>query len=278
MPFPPSERVIFEVNPLAEVVCQLSFPPILRIASELPAEFQERIRQSYPLLQPQPNVAGFNPGAMGVVQEGPGWRLRQGFNIAVGEPQQPSYVFTTEDGNRTVTLKPESLAIAETSYRCWEDFRAEVETLMHHVVELYQPPFFTRVGLRYQDLLDRRDLDLADVPWRLLLSPGFAGLFGDDSPVAEEVSRIGSVVELSLPVPSGALVRLQHGLNAAQESDGNQYAIDSDFFLAQRSEIASVISSLNEFHTYAGNLFRWAISERLYTSLKPQPVPERSAA
>ena len=51
MPFPDSERVIYQRNPLLEVICQLRFPSILRIDSEAPAVFQERVRKEYPMYQ-----------------------------------------------------------------------------------------------------------------------------------------------------------------------------------------------------------------------------------
>lgn len=46
--FSDSERVHYAKAQLAEVVCQLRFPSILRIAAEEPADFQERIRATYP--------------------------------------------------------------------------------------------------------------------------------------------------------------------------------------------------------------------------------------
>jgi uncharacterized protein (TIGR04255 family) len=49
-PFPDSDRVIYDRNPLIEVICQLRFPPILRVDSEVPARFQEQIRDDFPLL------------------------------------------------------------------------------------------------------------------------------------------------------------------------------------------------------------------------------------
>jgi len=51
MSFPPVPRVVYKTNPLEEVICQLKFPPILRIDSELPAKFQESLRRDYPLFQ-----------------------------------------------------------------------------------------------------------------------------------------------------------------------------------------------------------------------------------
>ena len=49
MAFPPSDRVVFEENTIEEVICQLRFPPILAIVSDVPAAFQERVREKYPL-------------------------------------------------------------------------------------------------------------------------------------------------------------------------------------------------------------------------------------
>ena len=41
-------RVIYKNNPLERVLIQLKFPPILLIDSQEPAEFQEKIRSSFP--------------------------------------------------------------------------------------------------------------------------------------------------------------------------------------------------------------------------------------
>ncbi len=48
MTFPSRQRIIYERNPLDRVICQVRFPPILRIDSEIPAVFQERIRKDFP--------------------------------------------------------------------------------------------------------------------------------------------------------------------------------------------------------------------------------------
>ena len=47
--FPSIERVIYQNNTLGEVVCQLRFPTILRIEASSPADFQDAIREAYPL-------------------------------------------------------------------------------------------------------------------------------------------------------------------------------------------------------------------------------------
>jgi uncharacterized protein (TIGR04255 family) len=46
--FPKVEDVRLARAPLKEVICQVRFPVILRIGTEQPVEFQERIRERFP--------------------------------------------------------------------------------------------------------------------------------------------------------------------------------------------------------------------------------------
>ena len=51
MPFPTSDREVYENNPLNEVICQIRYPAILRVAAETPSDFQEAIRDKYPMYE-----------------------------------------------------------------------------------------------------------------------------------------------------------------------------------------------------------------------------------
>ena len=48
MPFPEVRRVIYKKSPLDRVICQLKFPPVLRIDADMPVEFQDCIRREFP--------------------------------------------------------------------------------------------------------------------------------------------------------------------------------------------------------------------------------------
>lgn len=48
--FPHTPDVRLANSPLVEVVCQVRFPPILRINKEEPSDFQEAVRQRFPEL------------------------------------------------------------------------------------------------------------------------------------------------------------------------------------------------------------------------------------
>jgi uncharacterized protein (TIGR04255 family) len=101
MPFPKSQRVIYRRNPLEQVICQLKFPIILRIENELPAEFQERIRDRYPILtEPQ------------MLTSGPEFPEEVMKLVGSLMPVRPArvYEFASADGHWRLTLSKDFIA------------------------------------------------------------------------------------------------------------------------------------------------------------------------
>ena len=71
--FSHEDRCIYRKNQLADVICQLRFPEILSISTNLPAEFQDAIRDEYPQysskMEPTaPKLEG-NPGNLSIVNQ-----------------------------------------------------------------------------------------------------------------------------------------------------------------------------------------------------------------
>src|SRR5436190_490120 len=107
MTFPASERIVFKENPLAEVICQLRFPTILAIAAEVPAAFQERIREGYPVYRRNDPLA-VQPPEVGALLA----------RLPLQAPEGAAeHNFVTEDGSRTITLASTFLAVTETDYK-----------------------------------------------------------------------------------------------------------------------------------------------------------------
>src|SRR6266436_6603026 len=108
MTFPPIQRVIYDRNPLIEVVFQVRFPRFLPIETEPPSEFQKLIFQRFPH-----------------------YEQRQLFQIVLSagpSEQQPSeiqgktHAFLTADRISTITLASDSLAFSCSKYTRWDDF------------------------------------------------------------------------------------------------------------------------------------------------------------
>ena len=116
MPFPESERVVYQHNPLVEVICQLRFPTILEIGATAPAAFQKKIRSIYPLYQRD------DPSTVFPKERA---RFLEGFSFP-RTAELLTHKFLTEDGQRFISLTQEFVAVTEKQYRRWEDFRQQV--------------------------------------------------------------------------------------------------------------------------------------------------------
>ena len=105
-------RCEYTRNQLQEVICQLRFPEILSIGANVPAAFQEAIRDEYPKYSarkdaPAPRITG-TPGNFTL--ENP--------------PASINYQFSSADGVWRVNMTTKFISIATSRYTGWEDFAA----------------------------------------------------------------------------------------------------------------------------------------------------------
>ncbi|MGH7173118.1 MAG: TIGR04255 family protein [Gemmataceae bacterium] len=261
MAFPDVPRVIYGKNPLQEVICQLRFPPVLRIDAEPPAAFQEQIRADYPFYESKSPLrlpAGLPANlAQMLVADLPLGGLK-------------SHDFDSNDRIWSLNLTREFLALTCRAYERWENFRERLkgagETLNKH----YNPPFFTRIGLRYRDVIRRSRLQLAETPWSELLQPWVSGVLGSPE-TAERVKNAQSTFLIELPEEVGQL-QVSSGLAVDGQSKEIAFLIDADFYTQQQTEPSDVFKRLNILNRYARTFFRWCITDRLHEAMRPRPV------
>lgn len=72
------------------------------------------------------------------------------------------------------------------------------------------------------------------------------------------------------------LVRVSTKTVQSSESGEHCYLLDSDFFNTRRIKHEEVLPILNSFHTYALNLFRWCIKDKLHHAMEAEPYVEHS--
>jgi uncharacterized protein (TIGR04255 family) len=260
--FPESDRVVYSRNPLFEVICQLRFPPILRISAEPPAAFQELIRGDFPLLsEKMPEIPAGVPAPV---------------SLAIAEflknaPRQQliGYEFASPDQRWKVSLTRDFLALSASKYKRWEEFRDCFEKPLRALIKVYNPAFFTRVGLRYENLIRRSVLGLdAAEPWAKLIRPPIAGMLMDG--LASNIEESVTQTLIKLPEYNGR-VRITHGLARAVDTDEESFLIDSDFFTEEQT-LDDATGILAYFNKQSGSLFRWCIEERLHAAMDPVPV------
>jgi uncharacterized protein (TIGR04255 family) len=255
MTFPDSPRVIYKQNPLVEVICQLKFPPILKIDTEPPASFQERIRKEYPLLQESSTDQQPLPPAIAklIGQAVPGFFQGQ------------AYTFLSEDQQAKVVLTREFLAVSTAHYTRWEDFRSRLRTAVDALTLSYEPSFFLRLGLRYRDVIRKSMRGLEHLDWSKLLGPHILGELGSPT-LSNAIRHAARDVLISLDDGKGQ-VRVLHGLIKEEKEKGLSYSIDSDFFYEGRTELKDAFKHLDSFNREAGRLFRWCITPLLHKHL-----------
>ena len=258
--FPEVTRVLYGKATLHEVVCQVRFPADLRLEKDPPADFQQRIRATFPLLtrKTQSIVGGLPP------------EVAKAFEAVVPSPgTNIIWQFATEDGKTRLELTKDNLTLISQNYERWEQFWEAFREPLDAFVELYKPPFIVRIGLRYKNLIRRSVLDLKDVPWRELLASHVSGELAVDG-IGERAVQAARSLVLTLPERE-AKVQLQHGFAQIAGSDEQCYVIDCDFFV-ERSDVNHAHDAIVYLHQHAARYFRWCITDRLHEAMVPKLV------
>ena len=204
------------------VICQLRFNPILRIDAETPADFQERIRQEFPLFREKTMTSDLASNLPESLQN----LIRAS---AVQKQKRQAYDFISEDETWTLGLTREFLALSTSKYPRWEEFRAKLRNPIEALVDIYDPAFFTRVGLRYRNVIQRSKLGLEEASWADLLKPQTSGIFSaQDMHGAVEECQTQTLIRFS---DGSGTVRMSHGIAQDPDNENEEcYLIDNDFF------------------------------------------------
>jgi len=245
------------------VICQLRFPPILRIESS-PADFQDMVRNEFPDFVQTSEVLAVGPSPF--VAQIPVQMASHISNLT----KTVNYEFASEDGAWKTNLTRDFVSLSASSYRHWETFREKLQVPLHALIAVYKPRRFSRIGLRYVDVIQRSTLDLDDVSWSELLQPQVLGILGSPD-VANSVRAFRSSYELALENDQDS-VRIVTSFWKNTENGETCYVIDSDFFTSQPTPLEGASEKLEYFNVRASRLIRWCITERLHSAMEPTNI------
>jgi uncharacterized protein (TIGR04255 family) len=260
--FSQSERCIYKKNFLDQVICQLRFPEILSIETELPAQFQEAIRSEFPKYactkdKPAPKLMG-TPGNL---------RMEQ-------QPECNNYHFVSADGVWRVNLTSKFISLACSRYTRWEDFARKLDKPLAAFIKIYKPANFERIGLRYVNLLAREAVDIADVSFRDLLNPCWIGPFAEDDVQEASVTRYTADSEIN--IRGGCRVKIHTGpvlvTRGGKTDPQPKFAFDQDLYMTGNIPITYSAGSLETLHSQAFSIFRGAITDTLHNAMEPQSI------
>jgi uncharacterized protein (TIGR04255 family) len=257
MPFPDVPRSIYEKNPLNEVICQIRFSPILKIDAEVPFHFQEGIRTDYPEYEAKTPLRG--PGELPP-------QVAEIFAAEFPFIGRKAHEFLSSDKVWKLSLARDFLALTTKKYDEWGTFRRRLGTGLSLLNQNYHPPYFNRIGLRYQNVIRRSDMGLSNVPWSDLLNPAVSGPLG--SVIDQSVLGLQTRCLINLSEEIGQ-VQVHYALLDEEDSQENVFVIDADFFNDKQTEPSNVFKYLDAFNKRARDLFQWSIKKRLHDAMGP---------
>ena len=259
-------RVVYEYNPLAEVVSQIRFMNIGEISKEeienLLAEF---------------SILGFTVHSEEVSysiahQFGPNGPLP----VPVIGPQNRIHFFSSEDGTWRASVCSEFLALSCVSDQSWDVFYPKFLSLAKCFFANSTAVQPTRLGLRYKDVIEREPLGLEACAWHELIAPFLLGPLAPnslaDGQVAEESDVMNFLAQSQFKLDD-AMLLLQSSLLTTADGERRAFLIDADFYhegsIAQEvlSDYDLLLKQLESLHSNAGALFRRGITERLHDVL-----------
>ena len=231
---------LYTKTPLDLVVCQLNFPTILSVSASPPSSFQDRIRDDYPLYQPQ-QISSF-----GVTFD---LSMQQ---VVPPQPQQNSILhqFFTLDKDYILSLSNNDIKLETSKYSHWEDFISRFEKILSIFEEIYRPAVYTRIGLRYINIIKK---DKFNYEWKDMVFPSFLGVLGDDD-ISKEDMEI-SFYNAKIPFEynsNSCQVDIKTGLG--KENGTNLvFLIDCDYSFSQnvsKDDKLCILTSLNAGSDY----------------------------
>ena len=242
MPFPKFDRVVYEKNPLVGVTFQAKFPKFLAIETEQPASFQKIIMGDYPIYEQQ-----------NVVQIILGSGMQDGAQQPT-EIQGRMYIFRSLDKVWALTLGGDQVLLSTRVYKHWDEFKDRLKTFLNAFFQFYRPPMFTRIGLRYQNLILPWELGLDGHGWKDLIQPYIAGELASGLQDDEIVSR---QTVATIKLGNGNLLLLRHGLVTHKETQRLAFLIDGDFYSDNQrgADFDGTLEIIEQLHASAEQVF-----------------------
>ncbi len=257
--FSQEERCQLQNHQLSEVVCQLRFPQILKINDQVPAEFQDNIRGEFPQYSVRKEMAA--PKITGA----PG-----NFSLE-NSPATTNYQFGSADGVWRVNLTSSFISLSCNRYTTWESFAKKLDKPLAAFIQVYQPAYFERIGLRYLNFISRKKLDLEGVPFSQLIQDPYLGLLADPEVPEQSVAR--NTLDVELPIRGGCKLKLHAGPGLVkqngQQDNEVRFIFDQDLFMPGQVPVNYSAGALETLHGQAWPIFRGAITDTLYRAMEP---------
>lgn len=218
---------VFPRNPLAAVIVDLRFHPILKIGSKVP-DFQESVRSVFADYQEQPHQ----------------FVMVQPFG-GVQVSHEKIFTFKKSDGTATLNLSTSSLTLDSRQHAHRDQLISEAALGVDALLRLYAPVQGARLGLRYVNFVDCKAIskDLGrDVGWHEVITERFLAV---PSGLAQGEGTLYNI-EVSSGMSEGEMT-LRYGILRDPRDGAEKFRFDLDRYVDAPFESARVREYLAHF-------------------------------
>jgi len=131
----PVKHERFRRNTIHQAFCELRFPSLPDIENDPPRDLVKRVRPTFPHHE---HVVGAN---IGITDKG------------LEQVPQGTHRFLSRDRRWNAWLRKSSIGLETSSYTDFDGFISQVRSLLEAAQPSLDTDFFTRIGLRYVNLL-----------------------------------------------------------------------------------------------------------------------------
>lgn len=232
----------FNTNFIRTAVCELRFPTLHEIDDgKPPLRFAHALRKDYPA-----HV------------------LASGVNVSAGAmAKSKTHVFTSRNALWTINLSTQALSLETSRYNSFEDFEERIAQLIDASLSFIDTDFFTRVGIRYVNVLPYERQNIAEWVNPSLVGDLAAGLYGDCTEFSGSVRGTTEV--------GGFL--LQHGIGQSSNAPNSPtaatggYGLDFDFY-CENVEVGQATVVIQGLHKRQFEMFLWSLGPRALEKLR----------
>ena len=251
------QRVVYEKNPLVEVLCQVRFGELIAFNNGQVHEFHKRVSDLYPLADVFEGLEF--PFVAPVAQ----------VTAAVAQPKKATqFTFSDVDLSWQAGCSSTMLSLTCRKYESWSNFSPKLDELLKQFFSVFEPKMVTRNGLRFKNVVDQNLLGTDFEPLSELIAAPVNGLLGSNWFDEKSFQQSQSQYQASL----GAVnVILNFGL--IQDHENNKgYLIDADCFTADKMAATTqyITDQVNKLHNCTGPIFRQCITDKLHNLLRPK--------
>jgi uncharacterized protein (TIGR04255 family) len=246
--------VRFAAPPVALVICQIRFEPILRISDPaFIAPLQEAVREDFPTVSQAGGIElAFGP-------EG----------LKADAATSTAWSFSSEDGDWQLIVEHGALTLQSRRHESYELLRDRFLSILSTFVELMDPGSRLRLALRYVNRIEFEDA-VSVAKWRELVRPEVLGLAATDELAGDDTIKHAFGQVRFAADESQMIVRygfMEEGTTTHPEvepSGGPYFLLDLDHFDIRRLptiDMEAIRGQLDGFHEDIHGVFRWTITE-----------------